>query len=268
MIRQVFRSRLGTELSYCDAGDGPGILMIHGWTCDGSDWYRQLPVLSRHFRVVTVDLPGHGRSSPSAAGYHTTTLSSLVAELVNAITLDRPTLITHSLGSVIGARFAIEHSQCLSSLVSIEPAYGAAISTARPAFDLLSNLRTTKARDHLRSFVYNLDTPTTPKEVRELHLARLSTLDIRVATDMLASLWQDEHQISLEPESTAYLSHLSWPLVEFYTDPLRPLWDWSKASLPIRQRRFLAGLGHWPHQEEPTLFNSHLTNWLTHIHPN
>lgn len=268
MIRQVFRSRLGSELSYCEAGDGPGILMIHGWTCDGSDWYQQLPVLSRNFRVVTVDLPGHGQSSPSAAGYHTTTLSSLVAELVDAITLDRPTLITHSLGSVIGARVAIEHSTRISGLVSIEPAYGAVISTARPAFNLLSNLQTTKARDHLRSFVYDLDGPNTPADVRELHLSRLSSLDMRAATEMLTLLWQDDHQISLEPASTAYLNQLSCPLLEFYTDPLRPRWDWSKASVPIRQRHFLAGLGHWPHQEEPTLFNSHLTDWLALIYPN
>jgi len=53
----------GIPLHWTSAGAGPQTLMlVHGWTCDDSSWSGQVPALTGKYRVLTLDLPGHGRS--------------------------------------------------------------------------------------------------------------------------------------------------------------------------------------------------------------
>ena len=53
----------GVRISYTSEGHGePAIVFIHGWTCDHTHWRFQVPEFSKWFRVITIDLPGHGAS--------------------------------------------------------------------------------------------------------------------------------------------------------------------------------------------------------------
>ena len=53
----------GMNVYSTSTGSGKAtVVLVHGWTCDSSSWDAQVPVLSKHYRVITLDLPGHGRS--------------------------------------------------------------------------------------------------------------------------------------------------------------------------------------------------------------
>ena len=53
----------GVPVHYTATGSGPKtVILVHGWTCDESSWSEQAPALSKTYRVVTVDLPGHGKT--------------------------------------------------------------------------------------------------------------------------------------------------------------------------------------------------------------
>ena len=52
----------GMDIHSSSAGAGPTIVFVHGWTCDGSSWAAQVPAFAKDHRVITLDLPGHGRS--------------------------------------------------------------------------------------------------------------------------------------------------------------------------------------------------------------
>lgn len=45
------------------AGD-PALIFVHGWSCDRSYWQGQLETFSKNFKVVAIDLAGHGESDP------------------------------------------------------------------------------------------------------------------------------------------------------------------------------------------------------------
>jgi pimeloyl-ACP methyl ester carboxylesterase len=52
----------GTPIAYESHGERtPAIVLVHGWSCDRSYWTGQLRALSGDFKVVAVDLAGHGR---------------------------------------------------------------------------------------------------------------------------------------------------------------------------------------------------------------
>jgi pimeloyl-ACP methyl ester carboxylesterase len=51
----------GVKLHSTVTGKGPKtVILVHGWTCDDTTWTSQVPALSKDYRVVTLDLPGHG----------------------------------------------------------------------------------------------------------------------------------------------------------------------------------------------------------------
>src|SRR3546814_15435277 len=62
---------LTAKLFYTEAGNGKNVMLLHGWTCDSHDWSWQLPALESKYRVVAVDLRGHGRSEVMGAGQYT-----------------------------------------------------------------------------------------------------------------------------------------------------------------------------------------------------
>ncbi|HKF69310.1 MAG TPA: alpha/beta fold hydrolase, partial [Vicinamibacterales bacterium] len=60
------------------------VVLVHGWTCDSSSWDAQVPVLSKHYRVITLDLPGHGRSGAPKDGKFSMDLFARAVEAVRA----------------------------------------------------------------------------------------------------------------------------------------------------------------------------------------
>ncbi len=62
--------RVGSvTLSVEDEGTGQVVVFIHGWTCSGRFFQRQLPYFARSHRVVIPDLRGHGRSEKTLGGH-------------------------------------------------------------------------------------------------------------------------------------------------------------------------------------------------------
>ena len=52
------------RIAYDVVGKGKtALIFIHGWSCDGRYWQKQIPVFAKEYQVVTVDLAGHGHSS-------------------------------------------------------------------------------------------------------------------------------------------------------------------------------------------------------------
>ena len=51
------------RVHYKSLGDGTtALVFVHGWTCDESSWRYQVPFFKKNYRVITLDLPGHGKS--------------------------------------------------------------------------------------------------------------------------------------------------------------------------------------------------------------
>src|SRR5688572_27018484 len=58
----------GRRVNYTVQGSGQTIMFVHGWACDASSWRFQVPASSRGYRVITVDLPGHGKKRAACGG--------------------------------------------------------------------------------------------------------------------------------------------------------------------------------------------------------
>jgi pimeloyl-ACP methyl ester carboxylesterase len=100
-------------------GAGPALIFVHGWTADESLWSEQVEALSRNHRVITLDLPGHGRSSVPAA--FSIKLFARAVEAVRAEAgADRVVLAGHGLGAMVIRRYALTYPGRVSGLVIVD----------------------------------------------------------------------------------------------------------------------------------------------------
>ena len=96
------------------SGNGPGLVLIHGWGLHGGIWDGLVPLLEPHFRVIRVDLPGHGRSAWSGE----VTLDAMVERVVTAVP-DAAAWLGWSMGGLVALRAAMLHPDKVNALVTV-----------------------------------------------------------------------------------------------------------------------------------------------------
>jgi pimeloyl-ACP methyl ester carboxylesterase len=95
----------GLRIAYERAGDGPPLLLLHGYVGDGATtWRRQIEALSDEFTVVAWDAPGAGRSSDPPESFGMAGYADCLARFVNSLRLEKP----HVAGLSFGGGLALE----------------------------------------------------------------------------------------------------------------------------------------------------------------
>ena len=101
------RAADGVSIQYEVRGQGePALVFIHGWTSDRSSWREQVDGFARDYRVVTLDLAGHGESGKDRAKWDVASLVGDVEAVVKVLGLQRVVLIGHSMGGAVGINLA------------------------------------------------------------------------------------------------------------------------------------------------------------------
>jgi len=96
------RVQLGTELTYRRFGQGPAVVLVHGWPLNGATYRGLVPVLAQHFTCYVPDLPGSGQTpwDPAITDIFED-WGKLIADFVQALGLSRVALIGHDSGGGI-----------------------------------------------------------------------------------------------------------------------------------------------------------------------
>jgi pimeloyl-ACP methyl ester carboxylesterase len=103
----VVLSKDGTPISYEVYGKGEtSIVFVHGWSCDSRYWRFQIPYFSKRYRVIVLDLAGHGHSGMARKNYTMTSFGEDVQAVTEATGSNRVILIGHSMGGSVMAEAA------------------------------------------------------------------------------------------------------------------------------------------------------------------
>lgn len=110
---------LGTEVYYEDQGSGPALVLICGISADLNNWVPVLPMLTDHYRVITLDNRGVGRTGVPDAPFSIETMADDVRALLDALAVPDAIVVGWSMGGVIAQSLALRHPQRVSRLVLI-----------------------------------------------------------------------------------------------------------------------------------------------------
>lgn len=90
-------------------GQGPALLLIHGWPQTWYAWRRLMPPLAREFTVIAVDQRGAGLSEKPTSGYDTGTVARDLVGLMDALGHERFAVVGHDTGFAVGYALAADH---------------------------------------------------------------------------------------------------------------------------------------------------------------
>jgi pimeloyl-ACP methyl ester carboxylesterase len=103
------RDAIPAPLAYDEAGRGPAVLLVHGLAGGRRAWRAQMPALAERYRVIAIDIPGHGDSPAPRPDF---TLRDVVAALVGQLDrlgIARAAVVGHSLGGVLAQQLTLDY---------------------------------------------------------------------------------------------------------------------------------------------------------------
>ncbi len=110
-----------THWVYYEGGQGPTIVLLHGFDADKSVWLQTAKLLTPHFHLVIPDLPGWRESSRDAgASYNIDAQAARLDSFVQTLGLQRFVLVGHSMGGAIAGVYASAHPEHVAALALVD----------------------------------------------------------------------------------------------------------------------------------------------------
>jgi len=121
----------GLPIRYLAAGEGPPLVLLHGAGDNSLDWRWVIPDLAITHRVYALDLPGSPDSARPAADYSPAFFEQFAAGFLDALGIERATLVGNSLGGLVALRLALYEPARVAALVLVDSAgLGRAVNPA------------------------------------------------------------------------------------------------------------------------------------------
>jgi pimeloyl-ACP methyl ester carboxylesterase len=238
----------GVEIIFDVCGSGePAVVLVHGWSCDSSYWRDQLEPLSRHYRVITLDLAGHGDSGAERREWTIASFGSDVATVVAHLGLRDVVLVGHSMGGDVVLEAARQLAKRVRGIVWVD------------TYNQLNRFSTPQqVRARMAPFETNF-VQTTRQFVRRMFAANADAMLIeRVVADMSAA--PPHVALAAMQSAWTYGSHvpgllrsLGIPIAAINPeDPASDLKSMHEHGIDVT---CISGAGHFVMMEQPQRFN-------------
>jgi sigma-B regulation protein RsbQ len=245
----------GAKVHWTSTGSGPVIIFVHGWTCDETSWQGQVPAFSKQYRVITLDLPGHGKSDLPKDGTFSMALFARAVEAVRAeAKVDRAVFVGHSMGTPVIRTYALMYPAHVAGLVLVDGLVQIAggRSLPRPAMVGPEGL---KARENM---VRGMFGPATTPQLQQHILKMMLGTKEATADGAMRATW-DQSWVKNDP--------INVPVLGVYA--ARPLAsrDAITRIFPKVDYHEIPGSAHFLMMEKPDEFNQLLSTFLRTVYP-
>jgi pimeloyl-ACP methyl ester carboxylesterase len=251
----------GVRIRYAEQGDpgGPAVIFLHGFSDSWFSWSRVLPLIPARYHVIAPDSRGHGGSDKPEGGYAMRDLAGDVLALMDALHLERATIVGHSMGSVVAQQIAVAAPGRVERLVLVG---------SGPSFRSMSGV------DEFAAAVYALRDPVPEQFAREFQVSTIHQpipgefLDTAVATSLRlpARVWHGIMTGMLSTPPAPELAGLGIPTLILSGERdavFAPAAQQALiAQLPEARSSIYAETGHAPHWERPDRFAGELVRFL------
>ncbi len=228
------------------------IVFVHGWTCDESSWAKQVPFFQKKYRVITLDLPGHGKSGSPANGALT---MELFAKSIEAVRVEakagKIVLVGHSMGTPVIRQYARMYPSNVAAMVPVDGVLRLSGSPNAPNPERMRGPDGLKNREAMiRGMFGQSATPPIQQHILKMMLAAPESTAYQAMTaTFAASNWVDDS--FPVPALGIYADHSA------SDDPA-----YFKKIFPNGSTVEVPGTGHFVMLEKPQEFNKLLADFL------
>jgi pimeloyl-ACP methyl ester carboxylesterase len=270
----------GHVLSYLHAGAAgdPVIVLLHGLASDSETWDRAIvPLAGRGYRVLALDVLGHGHSAKPAGSYLLPDLAASVRDFLDALGIASATLCGHSLGGAIAMAVAGRYPDSVDALVLVS-----AGGLGREVHPLLRAAALPVAPHVLRA--------ATRPGLRRLYARPRVHRALRLTDANLVNLRRAGRALGTRDGQTSFFAALrgviepggqrgSFIDMGLLSPDVPTLFVWNAADpvIPVAHARaahahlpgsrlvIFPGGGHEPHRRDPTRFADEVAGFLASI---
>ncbi|HUS06682.1 MAG TPA: alpha/beta hydrolase [Bryobacteraceae bacterium] len=257
------RNRIHYQTS---GGGSKAIVFVHGWGCDSTFWSQQVPAFEKRYRVVTLDLPGHGGSDQARLPYTIELFADAVDAVLKDAQVNSAVLAGHSMGAAVIRQYLANHPAPVAGLViadgTVYPNEGEAGVERRKqrSAGFLVSLRAPDYKEHASKMIGSMFVEATQPQLREQILAKMLATPQHVLFSAMQNLIGT--RVWLEKQTTVPVlaiapANAKLPLGEkerIYLTHFRNL-----------EFRTWEGAGHFLMMEQPKRFNEAVSRFLEKI---
>ena len=241
------------------AGAGPVLVIVHGWAADRSLWKAHQRALADRCRVVLYDLRGHGDAGkPDDVPYTIPQFADDLRAVLDALGLERVSLLGHSMGGQVCQEFALAHPDRVDRLILSATTMGKGDPAAPEAQDMLDMLRDGGFDDFIEFGADLWFSAPVPQETIALSQTAARRCPAYVATAAMESAlgWTSRDRLAALTAPTLVIAGAE-DMTESQ-DAYRALAD----ALPNGSLTLLDGLGHDCYLEAPDAYREAVTGFL------
>jgi pimeloyl-ACP methyl ester carboxylesterase len=250
----------GAEVAYAQQGRValPPLVMLHGWAASHKFWKYSFSAFSPRWRVIAPDLVGFGISEKPDRDYTIEGLTAWFGKFLDAMKLDRITLVAHSMGGTIALLYAAQHPERIERLVVSNPVVdGGTAFSRRDKFCMAPGIR--RVLFHLAKIG-----PVRRWVAKDFTL--IGQLDPDLSLDVTKGTYQSMFDSLLSTRNTDLrgpLASLSVPTLSIGTEKDQLIAPDQYALVPAQKKVCIPDSGHIPMIERPEEFNRILNEFLS-----
>jgi len=262
----------GVELEVVVRGDGPALVLVHGFGGAKEDFVDHLDDLAREHRVVTLDLRGHGGSGgpDDEARYSLDRFAADIGDVVDDLGIETFRLLGHSMGGMIARRFVLAHPERVEALVLMDTSPGPVPGLDAELIDLAVEIANQQGMDELKRVMdafAPLGTPAYERTLRErpgyreFNDAKWATLHRAMWVSMIL-------EIRDQPEELADLVAVGCPtlvMVGEEDQPFRRASELMASTIGDAELVVVPDAGHSPQFENPGAWIAPLRAFLAAV---
>jgi pimeloyl-ACP methyl ester carboxylesterase len=244
--------RGGVKIHYEVHGDGPALILTHGYSSTSAMWQGQIAALSKHHKLVLWDMRGHGQSDypGDPAAYSEALTVGDIAALLDAVGAKTAIVGGLSLGGYMSLAFYRAHPERVSALLIIDTGPGFKKDDAREAW----NRRALDTAERLDREGLDVLKSATPERAVARH--RDATGLARAARGMLTQ--RDARVIEVLPE----IKVPSLVVVGADDTPFLAASDYMAAKIPGAKKAVIEAAGHAVNIDQPQAFLEAVLSFL------
>ncbi len=110
----------GLQMHYLSAGQGPAVLLLHGYAETSRMWRPIIPELAKRFRVIAPDLPGIGDSGIPSDGLDMKAAATRIHTLVRSLGIEKARVVGHDIGLMVAYAYAAQYPAETEKLVLMD----------------------------------------------------------------------------------------------------------------------------------------------------
>lgn len=269
-VQHHYADNDGVKIHYVSLGEGPLVVLVHGFPDFWYSWRHQMEVLSKQFRVVALDQRGYNKSDQpkGVENYNMTLLVSDVAAVIQDAGAEKAIIVGHDWGGMVSWTLAMTKPEMVEKLIICNLPHPKGLSR-----ELANNPKQQENSEYARRFqkkgthllltAKRLSSWVQDEEAKELYMDAFK----RSSFKAMLNYYKANYPRPPYQENTGDLPKVKCPVLMFHglddtallADGLNNTWDWLEQDLTLIT---IPGAGHFVQQDAADMVSRSMIMWL------